>query len=304
MIYFDWLNEWLATWVKPLVKVRTYEKYDSIVRKQIMPKLGGHNVDELSAKILQQFTAELSETYSANTVAGIVAVVKSSLICAQNTGRVAKQFSSCIKNPKAREKEITCFSSSEQRKLEKYILASDRPKLFGITLCLYTGLRIGELLALEWADIDFRRKTLTVTKTCRDSWENGVFTKVIDTPKTEASRRKIPLPAPLIPYLKEMKAKSKSPFVISGAHAELPIRSYQRTFENILQKLGLPHRGFHALRHTFATRALECGMDVKSLSAIMGHKNAAVTLKRYAHALEEHSAVMMNKLGKIFVAGD
>lgn len=101
-----------------------------------------------------------------------------------------------------------------------------------------------------------------------------------------------------------MKAKSKSPFVISGAHAELPIRSYQRTFENILQKLGLPHRGFHALRHTFATRALECGMDVKSLSAIMGHKNAAVTLKRYAHALEEHSAVMMNKLGKIFVAGD
>ena len=215
MIYFDWLNEWLATWVKPLVKVRTYEKYDSIVRKQIVPKLGGHNVDELSAKILQQFTAELSETYSANTVAGIVAVVKSSLICAQNTGRVAKQFSSCIKNPKAREKEITCFSSSEQRKLEKYILASDRPKLFGITLCLYTGLRIGELLALEWADIDFRRKTLTVTKTCRDSWENGVFTKVIDTPKTEASRRKIPLPAPLIPYLKEMKAKSKSPFVIS-----------------------------------------------------------------------------------------
>ena len=94
MIYFDWLNEWLATWVKPLVKVRTYEKYDSIVRKQIVPKLGGHNVDELSAKILQQFTAELSETYSANTVAGIVAVVKSSLICAQNTGRVAKQFSS------------------------------------------------------------------------------------------------------------------------------------------------------------------------------------------------------------------
>lgn len=304
MYYFDWLNEWLTDWVKPLVKTRTYERYNAIVRNQITPKLGNRNIAELDASVLQKFTAELAESYSPNTVAGIVAVIKSSLSCAQTNGKVKKQYSFCIKKPKAKEKEITCFTYAEQKKIEKFVLASKRQKLFGIELCLYTGIRIGELLALEWGDIDLRRKTVSITKTCRDRWEGGVFTKEIDMPKTEASRRKIPLPAQLIPYLKAMKDKSTSPFVITTPHGELPVRSYQRTFENILKKLNIPHRGFHALRHTFATRALECGMDVKTLSVILGHTNPSVTLKRYAHSLCDHQSAMMNRLGKHFGGAD
>ncbi len=99
--------------------------------------------------------------------------------------------------------------------------------------------------------------------------------------------------------LKEMKKKSKCEFVISDGEKPVFIRSYQRTFELLLKKLGLPHKGFHSLRHTFATRALECGMDVKSLSEILGHKNATITLNRYAHSLWEHKAEMMNKLSKM-----
>ena len=96
-----------------------------------------------------------------------------------------------------------------------------------------------------------------------------------------------------------MKKKSKSEFVIADGEKSVFMRSYQRTFELLLKKLNLPHKGFHSLRHTFATRALECGMDVKTLSEILGHKNAAITLNRYAHSLWEHKFEMMNKLGKL-----
>ena len=99
--------------------------------------------------------------------------------------------------------------------------------------------------------------------------------------------------------MKALKKRSVSPFVVSASGNPVSVRSYQRSFELLLKKLKIPHRGFHSLRHTFATRALECGMDVKTLSEILGHKNPTVTLNRYAHSLMEHKADMMNRLGKL-----
>ena len=164
-----------------------------------------------------------------------------------------------------------------------------------ILLCLYSGLRIGELIALRWSDIDFTKGLLTVSKSCHDS-KNGL---IIDEPKTATSRRVIPLPKQLLPILKSIKKKSDSPFVVSANGKPVSVRSYQRSFELLLKRLNIPHKGFHSLRHTFATRALECGMDVKTLSEILGHKNPTVTLNRYAHSLIEHKADMMNRLGKL-----
>ncbi len=173
--------------------------------------------------------------------------------------------------------------------------------MFGVILCLYTGLRIGELLALEWTDIDFQKGTLTVSKTCHDGKdENGVFARITDTPKTETSQRVIPFPKQLIPYLRNLKKDSDSDYVIaSDTEKPISVRAYQRSFELFLKKLGISHKGFHSLRHTFATRALECGMDVKTLSEILGHKNANITLNRYVHSLMEHKREMMNRLGKL-----
>ena len=174
-------------------------------------------------------------------------------------------------------------------------IGSGRDKLFGIILCLYAGLRIGELLALTWADMDLRKGLISVTKSCHDSKDG----RVVEEPKTLSSRRIIPLPKQLLPLLKGLKKRSTSPFVISSNGKPVFVRSYQRTFELLLIKLRIPHKGFHSLRHTFATRALECGMDVKTLSEILGHKNPTVTLNRYAHSLMEHKADMMNRLGKL-----
>lgn len=300
MKYKDWLNEWLENTVKPTVKQRTYEKYGRIINKQIVPKLGEYELNDLTATALQTFTADLSIKYSANTVNGIFAVVRSSLERACRIGLTDKQFADSIKRPKIVEKQVQCFSIAEQKKIESYILQSNKDKLFGIILCLYTGLRIGELLALKWDDIDFNKVLISVTRACHDSWGNGKYVKQIDTPKTATSKRLIPIPRQLLPSLRAVKKRCKSDMVISAGAEQISIRSYQRTFELLLKKLKIPHKGFHALRHTFATRAIECGMDVKTLSEILGHKNSTITLNRYTHSLLEHKTAMMNKLGKLF----
>ena len=108
-----------------------------------------------------------------------------------------------------------------------------------------------------------------------------------------------PFPKQILPLLKSLKKRSNCEYIIADGDKPVFVRSYQRTFELLLKKLGIAHKGFHSLRHTFATRALECGMDVKTLSELLGHKNATVTLNRYAHSLLEHKTDMMNRLGKL-----
>ena len=303
MKYKDWLNEWLDYYVKPTTKERTYNKYCRIVENHINTALGNYEMNELTANVLQHFTVELTEKgLSANTVNVFLSVIKSSLRRAVLLGITDKEYSSAIVRPKVREKRVECFSKEEQKKIETYISEKKKPKLFGIILCLYTGLRIGELLALEWSDIDLQKGTISISKTCHDSWENGHYVKVIDTPKTECSQRTIPIPRQLIVRIKEQKKHTKGIFVICGkSEYGIGVRSYQRTFENLLKNLGIAHKGFHSLRHTFATRALECGMDIKTLSEILGHTNASVTLKRYAHSMLEHKTEMMNRVGKFLL---
>lgn len=300
MKYEEWLNEWLEYYEKPAVKQSTYEKYCRLAENHILPILGGYELSDLTAIALQKFTVNLSDGGLApNTVTGIISVLKMSLHKAVSLGIAERQYADAIRRPKAREKRIECLSKDEQRKIENDIFASHKKKLYGIILCLYSGLRIGELIALEWSDLDLNKGLLSVTKTCHDGWRNGNYVKITDTPKTESSCRIIPLPKQLLPHLREMKKRACGKYVVEGkSEYGAQVRSYQRTFELLLRKHGIPHKGFHSLRHTFATRALECGMDVKTLSEILGHKNPTVTLQRYTHSLLEHKSEMMNRLGK------
>lgn len=308
MKYQEWLNVWLKNYIQPSTKQRTYTRYQEIVNQHIIPKLGELELSELTPFMLQCFVTELINSgnlrtgkgLSPNSVNAIITVAQNSLKTAYTLGYMNDYMADKIKRPKMREKKIESFSSAEQKKMEEYIKIQDKPKLFGIFLCLYTGLRIGELLALEWTDIDLVKRELQVNKTCYDGKnENGIFTRITDAPKTQYSIRTIPLPKQLIPLLRDAKRKSRSIYVVSSGEKPISIRSYQRMFALLQQKLKIPHRGFHSLRHTFATRALECGMDVKTLSEILGHKNPTVTLNRYVHSFMEHKKEMMNRLGKL-----
>ena len=307
MKYRIWFEEWLTHYIKPSSKQRTFEQYSRAAQIHILPYLGDIELTDLTPFVLQKFITGLTENgnkrtgkgLSPNSVKTILSIVQNSLKTAHLVGYLPEYSANKIKRPKPKEKQVKCFSAWEQKKIEEAALFAKKDKYRGIILCLYTGLRIGELLALTWNDIDFEKSILSVTKTCHDGNENGKHTRIIDTPKTENSRRQIPLSKTLVKMLKEMRKKSKCEFVIADGERPVFIRSYQRMFELFLKKLKLPHKGFHSLRHTFATRALECGMDVKSLSEILGHKNAMITLNRYAHSLWEHKAEMMNKLSKM-----
>ena len=308
MKYKEWLHNWLELYEKESVKPRTYKQYEDIIEKRLIPALGDYEMDDITPMILQRYVVELSQKGNAktgkglspNTVNGIILVLHSSLSMAYALGLTKEFHVKKIKRPKTSEKPIESFNKEEQKTLERAVLADKRDKMFGIILCLYTGLRIGEVLALEWTDIDFVKGVLTVSKTCYDGQdESGRSCRITGTPKTESSKRTIPIPKQLIPHLREIKKRSTSKYVVGNGDKVITVRSYQRSFELLLQKLKISHHGFHALRHTFATRAIECGMDVKSLSEILGHKNPTITLKRYVHSFMEHKREYMNRLGKL-----
>ncbi len=304
MKYQNWLNEWLENYIKPTHKQRTYDRYWQVVNTHILASLGNYELNAITPLILQKYVAQLlqngnqqtGQSLSANTVNGIISILQSSLKTAYTLGLCDEYVGNKIARPKITEKQVSCFNLTEQKQIEHYVLTNKKFKLYGVIICLYTGLRIGELLGLEWRDLDFNKGILTVSKTVYDHQGQ----RCIDTPKTITSCRMIPLPKQLLPVLRNLKQNTKSNcIVVDKDNRPISVRSYQRSFELLQKKLKIAHRGFHALRHTFATRALECGMDVKSLSEILGHKNTSITLNRYVHSLLEHKQSMMNKLGKL-----
>lgn len=307
MNYEKWLDIWLNNYVKPSVKRSTLTRYEQLVRAHIVEKIGKTDVDGLTLIDLQSFVTDLLNSgnlktgngLSANTVNMAISIIQNSLRTAHLVGVVSEYIAGRIKRPKIKEKKVECFSIQEQKEIEKYVLGCDKDKLLGIVLCLYTGLRIGELLALTWGDIDLDKALLNVTKTCCDGNDGKTHIRIIDSPKTAHSRRVIPLSTPILSLLKSIKERSKCEYIIADGDKPVFVRSYQKTFELLLKKLHIEHKGFHSLRHTFATRAIECGVDVKTLSELLGHKNATITLNRYAHSLLEHKTDMMNRLGKL-----
>ena len=309
MKYNDWLNFWLENYIEPNAKMRTTESYRRIIDKRLRQELGKCEMGELTASTIQAFVTGLitkgnvstKKGLASSTVNTIITVIQSSLKTAVLSGYIEKNVAESVRRPKIKSKEIECFTVAEQKKMESAALCDKRTKMAGIVLCLYTGLRIGELLALTWEDVDLKSGLIAVNKACHDKIEKNGTARIVELPKTPSSKRIIPVPKQLLPVLRQLKKTGKCETVISSPEGKpIAIRSYQRSFSLFLKKLGIAHKGFHSLRHTFATRALECGMDVKTLSEILGHKNAAITLNRYVHSLTEHKRNMMNRLGKFF----
>ena len=300
MKYRDWLQGWLATGTITF-KSATRDKYAQIIRCHVTPALGEREISDITTTDLRDFSIRLIYTgLASSTIKGILFVVKSSLQSAFKNGILEKDCTQAIIVPKHHEKPVSALSIKEQKAVEQFVLSHQKPEEFGILFSLYTGVRIGELLALQWKDINLENGTVYIHKTSHDMWKNRTYHKCLDSPKTIASNRYIPIPKQIIPIMKNLYYGNKEAFLVENVHHHcLQTRSYQEMFSKILQKLNIPHKGFHSLRHTFATRALECGMDIKTLSEILGHANPNITLSRYAHSMLEHKTNMMNRLGSM-----
>jgi integrase len=189
--------------------------------------------------------------------------------------------------PPSSTQKVEVFTSAELAKLVDATMMRPSSKNTGILLALYSGLRIGELCALQWKDIDFERGTLTVSKTIQRIYikelAGGTTAKIIITPpKTRSSVREIPLASAVIPLLRE-HVKSSEWYLVTGMDTFLEPRSYRSYYGRFLRRAGIAHSSFHKLRHTFATQLIENGADVKTVSDLLGHSSVKTTLDLYVH---------------------
>lgn len=303
MNYTQWLNQWLNDFVRPVSKQKTYITYLWAVKNHIVPHLGGYEVEDLVPAVLQSFVSGLAcgaKGLSAGTINLIITVVQSSLKCAYTLGKTPIYTANNVRRMRISQGDMKCFTRTEQARIERAALVSRNKNLAGIVVCLYTGLRIGELLALRWEDVDLKRSLLFVRRTGRDGRDgDGNYTLVTNSPKTASSQRVIPLSPHVKRLFLSLRTQDRG-YVFSRGGKPVLVRSYQRAFERLLIKLHIPRRGFHALRHTFATRAIESGMDVKALAEILGHKSPAVTLNRYVHSFMEQKRRMMTRVAERF----
>jgi integrase len=289
--------------IKNQIKLSTFGIYKHYIERYIVMYFGDMRCEQLTIEILQGFIdKQLDEGLSAVTVQSIFNFFRKGLEIIYT-----KNFFN-VKIPKKIINKVEVLSLDEQKRLETVANASDDINHISIILCLYMGLRIGEVCGLLWSDIDFERKLIHIRRTVQrikntDS-DCAPKTKIVCmTPKSATSIRSIPLPEFLYCLLMDYRNQTQlnNEFVISRNGVLIEPRNLQYRFQNLLNIANIKQVNFHITRHTFATRALENGFDIKTLSEILGHSSATVTLQKYAHVLDEHKRRSMESLSSIYL---
>lgn len=306
------VSEMAQLWLrqhKYQTKESTYAHYINIVDTHIDPTIGSMQLADLNTEIIEKFSFEKLENgrfdgtggLSSKTVRDILEILKLIIDYAEKHGFVQPD-SIHISFPKSKKAEIQILSHAEQIQLEACVKIPENTYQLGVLLSLYTGLRIGEICGLKWEDLDLSVGQILVQRTISRINDTDIHAQaktkiVITAPKTNASRRCIPIPSFLISILKIYQQKADGDcFVITGTIHYMEPRSYANKFEHYLKGCGIKHYSFHVLRHTFATRCIESGFDLKSLSEILGHADVSLTLNRYVHASMELKRSNMEKL--------
>lgn len=290
------------TYKKEHVKPRTFERYNDIINRYINVNIGASDISDIDHKCLQRMLEKLykkgsNEPLAASSINTVISVLNLGFEYACDLGLIDNNPCVRIKRLNTTSNKSQAFSRSDQIKLERYITSARNDSYFGILLCLYSGLRIGELLGLKWEDFDVENGAIYVKRTVYRRNMLEMDDDDLNSPKTQSSERVIPLPYHIKNMLIDKMIKSKGEYIVSNAHGRpMLTRTYQKIFKNVCFECGVKPLNFHSLRHTFATRAIESGMDVKTLSELMGHKSATITLNRYAHSMLETKIAMMNRL--------
>ena len=280
------VEEWLEN-KKISIKESTYCNYVYSINKYILPRFKNLEIKELQNYNFNDFAIELMEELSTKTVRDILCILKS-ILCYANEEYDCNIKISKIKSPKLVQGNVTILSNREKGRLENYCIRLNTLKSLGILICLNTGIRIGELCALKWKNIDLDKKILYVNHTLQRVYDKKQKkTKIIiDMPKTAKSIRQIPISNKLYEILKKIKNKyNDDSFFLTGISEKfIEPRNYQKYFKNVLRKCRIKSYKFHTLRHTFASNCIEVGMDVKSLSEMLGHSSVEITLNKYVHS--------------------
>ncbi len=297
-------DEWLRL-RRPNVKESTYIKYDTVLEKHIKPKLGGCFPLGISSGLIDDFTKELlfEEELAPKTVHDILVVLHG--VLKHTATHFPGTFPAIeINYPKCGRKEMRVLSREEQQRFISYLQTDMDACKFGILLTLLTGIRIGELCALQWSSVSMQEKTIRISATLqrlRDTEitavSTGARTRVVTgPPKSDTSIRTIPLTEYAAELCGSMNPHSEAAYILTGTDVYMEPRTLQYRMEKYTRECGLDGVHFHTLRHTFATRAVEVGFEIKSLSEVLGHASTTITLDRYVHSSMQLKRENMSKL--------
>lgn len=285
------MDEWLCE-SKNQLKISTRQKYEGIVKNHISELLGNLPVKLLTTQIIAEFTDKLlSENLSRESVNQVLIILGTGLVFAKEKYKISAPEVHLLKTAKPRTRVL---SDNEQQNLVQRLLSRNDVYSFGILLALYTGVRIGELCALRWEDIS--ENTIHVRGTMqRLKNADGATEVMILTPKSESSDRLIPIPFALKPLVE--RYRKTSGYVLTKKDGKfVEPRLLQQKFSAQLAECNISGVTFHTLRHTFATRCIEAGVDVKTLSELLGHADVKTTLNRYVHSSLELKQKSVDKL--------
>lgn len=266
------------------VKRSTFSIYSLHLRKHLIPAFGPQT--EVSESEVQSFVNNrLQEGMKPKTVKDILVVLQMVLrFAAKNCHWNYRPMDIHYPTPRV-SPFLQGLTLGQQKKLLQHINRNFNYYNLGISICLQTGLRIGEICALTWVDLDLKAGLLRVSKTIQRIYLGpGTSEVILDAPKTPNSYRDIPLSPQLTAQLRPLKRQADARhFVLTGSSKPAEPGTFRAYFKRLMHSLGLPAIRFHGLRHSFATRCIECGCDYKTVSALLGHANISTTLNLYVH---------------------
>lgn len=276
-------DEWLLV-NQSRLKPSTCQRYQGFLKNHLEGSLGAMEVLYVTTVAIHQFAVErLSSGLAPQTVNAILTVLHSILKYGHRQYQLPLPEIIYLSTEK---KEMRVLSQEEQKKLVAYLMVDLDVCRLGILVALYTGLRVGELCALKWEDIG--KDCITVRRTMqRLKKDNTNGTGLhIGTPKTKTSLRTIPIPSFLQELIESFRKQglTESYFLATIPSEVIEPRTMQYRFRRYLKEAGIEKANFHALRHTFATRCVEAGFEIKSLSEVLGHANVQTTLNKYVHS--------------------
>lgn len=275
------------------IKKTSLLQYRRIIEKYIDVYLGYYYVSEITVMNIMEFIDKIDKGISSKTLQDILVVLKSVLYYGNIIGYECIPLKA-IPSVKVLKRKVVTIDEKELYDLESYIVEHLNYRNIGIMICLYTGLRLGEICALQWADIDLSEQRILINKSVQRISENGKSYTEIGIPKTQNSIREIPINNVLYHILKNVK--NPKGYVLTGTEHYLDPRTYQYYFKKILKELNINNYHFHVLRHTFATRCVQSNVDIKSLSEILGHSTVNTTLNIYVHSSFLIKKTQLNKL--------
>lgn len=300
----DFCDSWLAA-NRAGLKLSSYAKYRTDMCNHLKPYFGARLPQEITPEMLDDFTQMLlhEKKLSPKTVRDILVLFHSVFSYIERRTE-QKLHTPEIVYPKDPRKAVRVLDQTEENSLLKCLAHEMDLYKFGVYLALRTGMRLGEICALRWCDISVQSSTISVCHTvqrikCQDTGCNFRTKLVIGTPKSDSSYREIPLMPDIEALCSHFAPGLQEAFVLTGTEKCMDPRKLQRRLQGYLAECGISEAHFHTLRHTFATRCVEVGFDVKTLSEILGHSNTSITMNKYVHPNLNLKRENMNKLKSV-----